>query len=419
MCLRRISTIGFLLFNVTRSFFTVTAFALKFRPIRSFPVSPQRSRTFTGPMCTQATILPSSSTQTSLGAGGSIGPNPRIADADCNIFHPDLISLLPSSLPGSGGEYVNGDDDSCDHAALRLILHQSTRQANVQAVFVPSSTLDEADRASSILSSISTVEGLPQLRMGIGVHPYHTSPGESGDPSPENLDRFRSLLLLRPDVVSCIGECGLDYSEGFPNRSVQLPWFEAQCAIAAEFKLPLFVHERDASQDMLRILEAYNDSIPAVMIHCFTSSPEVCEEYAKRGYFFSVSGYVNRSDEGAEGVRRCLRDGIIPLERLTIETDAPYMGFRGCRDTFFDASSSVPGTNTIPTWYDKLPGKKKKKLRKAIYPNIPSSLPLVLETVTQCVDEGRVMRGEKSLGNHGVAEVLYQNFIEFFRFGEN
>lgn len=93
-----------------------------------------------------------------------------------------------------------------------------------------------------------------------------------------------------------IGECGLDYYRNFSEPVIQKEVFEKQIQLAIELKKPLFVHERDAKNDLIEILTKYktNNKLPEVLIHCFTSDMNSLDEYLELGFYIGVSGnYMN------------------------------------------------------------------------------------------------------------------------------
>jgi len=235
-------------------------------------------------------------------------------------------------------------------------------------------------------------------------------------PSESHFRRINELISSqlssnKQQVISCIGETGLDYSDGFPDKEYQIPWFKAQLELACEFDLPIFLHERLAFEDTLLcidevITEKHNTkSKPNIIVHCYTGSYDECLVYSNRGYYFSISGYICKPGEGSDEVKRCLRDGIIPLDKLMIETDSPYMGFVGNKDSFFDAEGES---------FTSLSSKKRKRLLKSLYPNVPSSLPLVLEAVCNEVNLGREERGETILSVEELGHITTNNAIGFF-----
>lgn len=340
---------------------------------------------------------------------------PPLVDVDCNLLHPDLLSSVVNSsavLPSQIEEEKEEGMAMIDNA-LKILHHPSTIQSNIVAMISPSSTIDESERSLQLLQSATE-----QQRNGIcvkttvGVHPYHAL--DVGAPQEESLGRLRALLdgHNSRQHICCIGEMGLDYSEGFPEKQYQLSWFKAQLDMALEYSLPVFLHERCAFHDTLQCIddaEAKGHSegkpMPKIIVHCFTGSFDECAEYMKRGYYISVSGYINKAGEGADEVKRCLREGIIPMDKLMIETDAPYMGFKQCRESFFE----IEGES-----FTSLPSKKRKNLLKSLYPNVPSSLPMVLAVACEELNTGRRERNETDLSLDELAKITTENAALFF-----
>jgi len=151
-----------------------------------------------------------------------------------------------------------------------------------------------------------------------------------------------------------VGECGLDYSEGFPSRELQVPWFKVHLELAAKHSLPLYLHIRDAHADFISLLDSAAADLSRVplCVHCFTGDTEQLSEYARRGFYISLSGHVIRKKVD---VKEWLC--IIPKDRLLLETDAPYMGFKQCRAT-------------------------EDKAKSQFYPNVPAALAQVATYVS-------------------------------------
>jgi TatD DNase family protein len=148
-----------------------------------------------------------------------------------------------------------------------------------------------------------------------GVHPHHAS-----DYTDASDDRIRSLVR-RPAVVA-VGECGLDYFRNFSPRAAQLEAFRRQLAIAEDTGLPVFLHQRDAHDDFVEVLEPMLPRISRAVAHCFTGEGESLREYLAMGLYVGVTGWICDERRG-----RHLHDivDIIPDDRLLIETDAPYL----------------------------------------------------------------------------------------------
>jgi len=335
---------------------------------------------------------------------------PPLIDADCNFLHADMPPIST------------------------LLSHESTKQANIVGYLSPASTLDESDRMLETIESLEFPSS-SQIKTTVGIHPYHASEA----PSLENLASKITSMLSDPVLkrhISAVGETGLDYSHGFPPSLVQLPVFEEQVKIACTHNVPLFVHTRLAHNDTMNILrkaKAEHSFLPPVLIHCFTGTEAEGEEgqgderkkkgssvlthpnlsslvavrdYLSLGFYIGVTGFINKN-YGKE-VRDILSRRIIPLDRLCIETDAPYMGFDGCRRTFIDSDPLLSAKT----------GKERKKLLKQQYPNLPSSLPLVLKGVTEALNSS-LKSGEKAYSEDEVATATTSVSSKFFGFSRN
>ncbi len=150
------------------------------------------------------------------------------------------------------------------------------------------------------------------LHAAVGFHPHVASQVKAVDwPVLED-------LAGRPEVVA-LGEFGLDYHYEHSPRAAQREVFAAGLRLAAERDLPLVIHTREAEADTLSVLDAA-DRLPRGVFHCFTGSPAFAEEALARGFYVSFSGIVTfgKSEAVREAARR------VPLERLLVETDAPY-----------------------------------------------------------------------------------------------
>lgn len=260
----------------------------------------------------------------------------------------------------------------------------------------PSSTINEAKTGLDLLTK--TPPPLP-IKTTVGVHPYHVNDDDLKDHSFEKCsETMKSLIRSNLDKCAAVGECGLDASDGFPPLEDQIPWFRLQVQVANEVNLPLFVHERLAFDQTLEILD---QAKTPVIIHCFTGTREQCIEYVRRGYYISVSGYIlKETNTNYEDVLNCLKERIVPLDKLMIETDAPYMGFAGCRQLYLDHNKD---------FVSSLNAKRRKRVQQTIYPNVPSSLPFVLDKVVECYQ-----LGDPNLSEDDIAMATTNNARAFF-----
>jgi len=150
-----------------------------------------------------------------------------------------------------------------------------------------------------------------------GIHPHDAKTWT------DDCSEIIKELASNPECVA-IGECGLDFNRNFSPQDVQLAVFEKQVQLACELKKPLFLHERDAHEDMVRILEIYKDRLPPTVLHCFTGTSAQALKYIDMGLYLGLTGFLWK-DKTDDGVRSILEKGLLPLDRLLIETDAPFM----------------------------------------------------------------------------------------------
>ena len=149
----------------------------------------------------------------------------------------------------------------------------------------------------------------------VGTHPH-----ESRE-NPELSVQTLLDLAERPKVVG-IGECGLDFHYDFSPRGVQAQVFKTHITAARESGLPLVVHTREADDVMGQILaEAHAEGPFKLLLHCYTSGPELARICAEMGAWFSVSGIATFRQ--AQEVRDIIKD--MPADRIIIETDCPYL----------------------------------------------------------------------------------------------
>lgn len=165
-------------------------------------------------------------------------------------------------------------------------------------------TADPAD----IPGAIEIAHAHDNIYATIGIHPEYAGVDAS--------QHITDEILRDPRVVG-VGEIGLDYHENANNRDAQIKLFEQQLEIARRANLPVAIHTRDAENDTADILGRTN--VRGVM-HCYTSSWELARKMLDRGFYFSASGIL--TFKNAADIRETF--ARIPLDRIVIETDAPY-----------------------------------------------------------------------------------------------
>lgn len=238
---------------------------------------------------------------------------------------------------------------------------QRAGQANVQKQLVISTSIEEAEQAVELCQQYPD-----QLVMTVGIHPH-----DAGDAPADYKPRLKELA--RHPAVVAIGECGLDFNRNYSSQEAQEVVFITQIELANELSLPLYLHERDAIERQIELLNLYcADSTPC-LTHCFTGGAESLAHYAERGHWFGLTGWVCDDRRNQELVSAL---PYLPLDRLVLETDAPFLLPRGL--------------------------KPRPKM------NEPALLPVIGETLA----------GYLNLSTETLAELTYANTKRFFGLGE-
>jgi TatD DNase family protein len=239
---------------------------------------------------------------------------------------------------------------AADAGVARIIVTGSSDDSNVQAAAL-------AEVHPGVLYSTA------------GVHPHHAS---------DYTDKSDTLIreLVQKDVVVAVGECGLDYFRNFSPREAQLDAFRRQLEIARECGLPVFLHQRDAHDDFVEVVDSALPGLSRAVAHCFTGEGESLHEYIAMGLYVGITGWICDERRGKH-----LHDivSVIPDDRLLIETDAPYLLPRSIQP--------------------------KPKTRR----NEPAYLPEVLKTVAEA-------RGQST--DH-IAAITTENAVRFFGLEKN
>ena len=185
----------------------------------------------------------------------------------------------------------------------------------VELVMLAASSLDDSAANSELSKQYDYVYA------AAGVHP------ESVDETPKDyLDTLRSIIAENPKIKA-VGEIGLDYHYEDYDREKQIRFFRQQLELAAELDMPVIVHSRNATEDTVEILKEYR---PRGVVHCFSGSAETAKEILKLGMYIGFTGVLTFNN--AKKALKALAE--VPLDRLLLETDCPYMApvpFRGKR----------------------------------------------------------------------------------------
>ena len=211
--------------------------------------------------------------------------------------------------------HAHYDDEAFDPDRREVLA--GLPQKGVGLVVNPGCTLTSSEKAVALAAEF------PHVYAAVGLHPENCH-----DFQPEQIERLRQLA--RREKVVAIGEVGLDYYwEENPPRALQQEVLRRQLALAEELKLPVIFHDREAHGDSLAIVREF----PAVrgVFHCFSGSVEMAEELLKLGWMLSFNGAI--TFKNARKAPEVI--AAVPLERMMVETDAPYLTpvpFRGKRN---------------------------------------------------------------------------------------
>ncbi|MBM3601511.1 MAG: TatD family deoxyribonuclease [Alphaproteobacteria bacterium] len=199
--------------------------------------------------------------------------------------------------------------DFPDFAAERDEVVARARRAGVGLMVTICTKVSAFDR---ILAIAETYDG---IYCSVGIHPHEAAA------EPET-DAAKLVELARHPKVVGIGESGLDYFYEHSPREAQARSFRAHIAAARQSGLPLIVHSRDADEDMAAILaEEHARGAFTGVLHCFSSGQALAERAVALGFYISLSGIV--TFKKAEELRTAVR--ALPVDRLLVETDAPYL----------------------------------------------------------------------------------------------
>lgn len=196
-------------------------------------------------------------------------------------------------------------------------------EASVTHLVVISSTIAESQDSIALCTRYNSPQHTTQyntitktqLACTAGIHPHYAN-----DANTQSWAKLKSSIADKH--VSAIGECGLDFNRNFSTRSNQLYAFEQQLNLAAENNMGVYLHERDAFGEQMKLLEQYSASLKFMVAHCFTGNKEQLDGYLSLGCYIGITGWLCDTKRG-----KALQDAIhyLPLSRLLLETDSPYL----------------------------------------------------------------------------------------------
>lgn len=199
------------------------------------------------------------------------------------------------------------DDRAFDRDIAAVI--ERMHAAGVAAAMIVGTTRQRSRKGVAI------AESFPGCYAAVGIHPH--------DAKHCSEDTLNFLVdLAQHPIVKAWGEIGLDFNRMFSPRKDQEKWLVRQLETAYQLDLPVIFHERDSTGRLIEILQAYQNSLKAGVIHCFSGSQDELRQYLDLGLYIGITGIVTIKSRGAN-LRRLAP--FIPADRLLVETDAPYL----------------------------------------------------------------------------------------------
>lgn len=213
--------------------------------------------------------------------------------------------------------HAHYDDEAFD--TDREELFSSMKEQGVERIVNVSASLHE------IQETLKLIDRFPFIYGAAGVHPDDTK-----DLNEENFHEIRRAAMH--EKMLAIGEIGLDYYWDASDHETQKKWFLRQLELAKELDKPVIIHSREAAQDTLDMIRQAGGPDFNMVIHCFSYSTEIAREYLNMGYYLGIGGVVTYKNG------RKLKEVVsyMPLDRILLETDAPYLSpvpFRGKRNS--------------------------------------------------------------------------------------
>ena len=211
--------------------------------------------------------------------------------------------------------HAHYDDAQFDSDREELL--SSMPDLGVTTIVNVSSTLESCEKCVELAGKY------PYVYAAVGVHP-----DEVGALNEETFAEMEALL--DNDKVVAVGEIGLDYYWDNESHELQKKWFVRQLELARRHHLPIIIHSREAAADTMEIMKEYAQGLEGV-IHCYSYSREQAEEYVKMGFYIGIGGVL--TFKNAKKLKEVA--AAIPLERIVLETDCPYLApepFRGKRN---------------------------------------------------------------------------------------
>lgn len=202
--------------------------------------------------------------------------------------------------------HAHYDDSAYDMDRDQVIT--SIFENGIESAINISSDLKSVDR------SMDLAKRYKHMYCALGIHPTETA-----SLTEDSLARIKRDCNY--EKVVAVGEIGLDYHWDTPDRNIQKKWFERQIIMAQDLDLPMIIHSRDAAEDTINMLRSLHGEETGGVIHCYSYSREMAAQFIRMDFHFGIGGVITYKN--AKKLKEAV--AYIPIERILLETDCPYL----------------------------------------------------------------------------------------------
>ena len=248
---------------------------------------------------------------------------------------------------------------------IDTVIYNAVKQG-VDTMIVTGTSVEVSQEASQLC-----LQYPHNLYCTAGIHPHDASTFDA-----HSIEQLSSLLKQKQVVA--VGECGLDFNRNFSTPDEQLYCFEQQLQLAVELKMPVFLHQRDAHEEYLRLIKKYRSGLVDAVAHCFTGGRDELASYLELDLYIGITGWLCDERRGKE-LQDCV--AMIPKDRVMVETDAPFL---------------FPRDLQLSNEQRDAKGKKKKNSRRR---NEPQYLPHIIRSLARYMDIEEAELGRLTVEN--------------------
>ncbi|MDO5402959.1 MAG: TatD family hydrolase [Eubacteriales bacterium] len=205
--------------------------------------------------------------------------------------------------------HAHYDDCAFDEDRDRLIGQMLSEDGVVEQIINVGASMEGCHK------SLALAKKFDKVYASVGIHPQ-----EVENLTERDMEWLRNAAETNEKVLA-IGEIGLDYHYPEPLKEVQIMWFRRQLALAREVNKPVIIHSREACSDTLRCMKLENARDIGGVIHCYSYTKEAARDFLKMGFYFGIGGVV--TFKNAKKLVSAVEE--IPIEKIILETDCPYM----------------------------------------------------------------------------------------------